>query len=240
MTFATDGTPAKPGPKLSLSLALIVLGTILGITGLALTIKNVAHNFNGTVYTTPNPISRQFDTGTFEVFFEEPANGGTPDLSASDVIVTGSDGTTVDTFDRSGSANETIGRGNTNYDGVVEFKITSPGEYTVAVKNHDGQNYFVTNTFADLAKGAAGWIVMMVVGMITGFVGVVLLIVGIVRRRRARRPLAPYGGGFPAQQPYQAPAATAPPPGWYPDPSIPGSQRYWDGTKWTDQTHNTQ
>jgi Protein of unknown function (DUF2510) len=24
-------------------------------------------------------------------------------------------------------------------------------------------------------------------------------------------------------------------PGWYPDPQQPGSQRYWDGSAWTDQ-----
>jgi uncharacterized RDD family membrane protein YckC len=26
------------------------------------------------------------------------------------------------------------------------------------------------------------------------------------------------------------------PAGWYPDPSSPGQQRYWDGTAWTDNT----
>jgi uncharacterized RDD family membrane protein YckC len=26
------------------------------------------------------------------------------------------------------------------------------------------------------------------------------------------------------------------PPGWYPDPSVPGQQRYWDGGTWTDHT----
>jgi predicted Co/Zn/Cd cation transporter (cation efflux family) len=27
-------------------------------------------------------------------------------------------------------------------------------------------------------------------------------------------------------------------PGWYPDPSGLGRQRYWDGTRWTDQLHD--
>ena len=30
--------------------------------------------------------------------------------------------------------------------------------------------------------------------------------------------------------------ADAIPAGWYPDPSVPGTQRYWDGGAWTDHT----
>lgn len=30
--------------------------------------------------------------------------------------------------------------------------------------------------------------------------------------------------------------STTPGPGWYPDPSAPARQRYWDGSAWTDYT----
>jgi uncharacterized protein DUF2510 len=84
---------------------------------------------------------------------------------------------------------------------------------------------------------------MIGAGILLAIVGVVMLIVGIVRRRRAQRVAigGSYPTGYPGYAGYPAsavpPAPALPPAGWYPDPQQAGTNRYWDGARWTDQTH---
>ena len=57
-----------------------------------------------------------------------------------------------------------------------------------------------------------------------------LIVSIVITDRRYGSELASTG----YQQWGRQPGAPAAPPGWYPDPGGSASQRYWDGTRWTE------
>ena len=60
---------------------------------------------------------------------------------------------------------------------------------------------------------------------------------GIMGRLDAAPPAAALA---PAAAPQPLPAPSGPPAGWYADPhGAAGLMRYWDGSRWTDHTHQS-
>jgi hypothetical protein len=248
MSYAVDPADTavkKPGPSVLVSVIVIILGTVLGITGLAEGIKGAVNDVRGIdTGLTPATLTRHLDTGTWEVFASEPAGIMTP----SDVTVTSQSGQQIPTRGLHNSAQSRTNDGR-EYDGQVEFTISRAGTYQVVVRGDPDVPILLSKSFGDVARHAAKWFVLMAIGILIGFAGIIILIIGIARRRSARRgppaagggyPVAGFAGsGYPGQQQYaqgaapQQPAVAA---GWYPDPSIPGSMRWWDGTRWTDHT----
>src|SRR6185437_11758061 len=104
---------------------------------------------------------------------------------------------------------------------------------------------------------SGGWLLGIPLGALLLLAGLVLLVVGLVQRSRARRAALagtapggdPYGVAYPqypTSQPYPTypppptyapptyppPQQPGPPPGWYPDPDDPSRFRWWDGRAW--------
>jgi hypothetical protein len=224
----------RPGPSLALSLVTIGIGVAVGVVGLVETVTPFFRTLiRSTSYPTPATIHAHLSHGTYEIYqlttvrtsTFSPIRPGTVDIQPDDVTVRSTSGASLTVTPE--RADETISRNRDVYTGAVQFAVPAAGDYVVTVRTDNGPatRVILARSLGSILRSVVAWVVTGAVGGVIFLIGLVLLIVGLVRRRQ--RPVQ-YAGGGPL-----------PPAGWYPDPSDPSQQRYWDSHQWTDQTYRS-
>ncbi|HTR69918.1 MAG TPA: DUF2510 domain-containing protein [Mycobacteriales bacterium] len=245
-TYPVSEPDRRAGPGLAVSIAVIVVGAVVAIVGLAGGVARVVHNLTAYSAVAPARFDVHLSAGTWQVWVDD--DGVLADqLTPNDVRVVTANGVRVPTTWVPDGDVETRPHAGAVYTAEVRFVIASAGEYTVTVNGARGTAVLIAKSYRDLIKAAIGWFILMGGGILIAALGVVLLIVGVVRRRPPHPAYpagyppagyAPAGYGYPPG-PYPAPTPPSPPlpvAGWYVDPSQPDAVRWWDGTRWTDQT----
>lgn len=222
----------RPGPSLAISLVTIGVGVAVGVVGLVETLTPFVRTLTrSTSYSTPATIHAHLSHGTYEIYqltsvrssSFSPIRPGTVDIQPDDVTVRSTSGHSLTVTPE--RADETLTRNRDVYTGAVQFAVPAAGDYVVTVRSGSPTQVILARSLGGILRSVIGWLITGAVGGFIVLVGLVLLIVGLVRRRQ--RPVAYTGGG------------PLPPAGWYPDPADPTQQRYWDSHQWTDQTHRS-
>jgi hypothetical protein len=230
--------PRRPGPGLALSLIVLGVGIAVVVIGAVETaVPFIRTLTRSTSYATPASIQAHLSHGTYEVYeltgdrssAFTPVQPGSVDIVPSDVTVIPTGGGPRLRVTGEG-ADETLTLGSNIYTGAVQFAVPSAGDYVVRVTSNQRTRVVLARSLGGLARSVVGWIITAAAGGLLVVIGLILLIVGLVRRRS--RPV-----GYAGTAGYAGAPQGMPPPNWYADPSDPGQQRYWDGRQWTDQTH---
>jgi hypothetical protein len=228
MTGVEVPKPARPpGPSLRLSIVLIIVGLALAIPTFVAGILPIVHAVSDPQrFSAPNTVRVHLGKGEYMLYEDAGSNSlgsafsnnTSVSISPADVTVSSADGTTIEVRER-GAVQETLAVRGERYVGAVRFTSPVAGEYTVRVQSTTFRSVLIARPFGETIRSVLGWFGLSALGGITFVVGIILLIVGSVRRNRVRNAFA-YAG--------------SPVPGWHPDPWGSGKWRYWDGVRWTE------
>jgi hypothetical protein len=217
------------------------LGLVIGIAAVVAIVIPLLGSFTSKVHEVPSRFSVHLKhanylvyqrTGTSSTFgsprYERPIR-----ILPGAVTITSPDGVNVPV--RYTSADETINRSRAIYSSSLEFDAPMGGDYQMVFNTPPAAptSVIIARPLTDAVEGVLGWFGLGVLGGLIMVAGLVMLIVGVVRRGRAKRAM--YAGwpqpqwGAPPQQQWGPPPQQqqwGPPPQqqqWGPPPQ----QQQW-------------
>ncbi|MFC6237328.1 DUF2510 domain-containing protein [Longivirga aurantiaca] len=188
-------------------IVLIVLALVAGIAGIAGIASGVGSIASESTepFAAPNTITVSLESGKTYVVYELEAAAGQGSMQISDITVTDPSGATVPVTGM-GSFGQGFNEGADSFVAVGEFVTSTTGTYTIDVTT-EGTTFMVGPSLGSfIGLGLSG--LAIVLAALLGIAGVIVLIIGLVRRASSKP--AAVGTGYPAgavtAQPYVAPA----------------------------------
>jgi len=195
----SDGAPRRParrpGPRLGVSILVMGLAVVLFIGSVVIIVVGFANKISsGQTLAVPGTSAVQLNSGGYVVFLEYTAVPSTgappPTVAEANVTVTGPTGQTVTLTTL--SSPETLTRDHTSYSGVLTFTASTTGMYTIRIIAPAPGQAVVLPSLTQYLHSVIGWAIAAALAIPLWLAGLVMLIVGIVRRSRAGRLPAPY------------------------------------------------
>lgn len=222
--MATAATPEKtkqPGPNLWLSIAVFVIGAVLIAIGGTIIFGRVFESQTVDSFVVPGAEVRSLDPGDYDVFGLAGSFtdfDGDPTFARGDVTVTWiENGETLPVEQQAFELD--LERQFRRYERVGTFTVTTEGTYRIDVATNDDSRAVVSRVFFEELDELIGPAILLGIGSLILLAGVIMIIVGIVRRGRAQKRERPSTGVSEIYQPPPSAAPPAPPP-----PPAPGEQ----------------
>ncbi len=181
----------KPrGPSVLASCLTGCLGGVILIVVAVIFSAQALSIFKGaTTYSAPGAWSiTVHDTGLVTVFADR--SSATP-VGPGNITVEAPSGSPVAVDSFAQNVSSTITLGSTTYTGVATFTASEAGVYHIHVAGASGKMLFLPGIGKKLASSALLSFAGIIIGGLLGLAGVVMLIVGISRRRQEPQPGSP-------------------------------------------------